>query len=227
MSYDVPKRDRDIKPEEVRELVGRDDPLIFDLGCNDAETSASFLCVMPLAHIICVECNPVPLKRFKLRGHSQVTLFECAVYHRNGRIKFFPSGGKIPGSTAPCADDWDYSGSTRKPTGHLIRDSRITFDREIEVEAKTLDHIANDFTGLLRGTIDFIHADLQGGEASMILGGQQTLVRTRWMYLETHKQELYERQADLRGLLSFLPDWDLVSQWSENSLFKNREISDE
>jgi len=223
MPYDVPKRDRDIKAEEVRELVGRDDPLIFDCGCNDAESSAEFLRVMPRATIVCCECNPQPLKRFKLRDDPRVTLLECAVYHRNGRIKFFPSGGKIPGSTAPCADDWDYSGSTRRPTGHLIRDSRITFDREIEVEARTLDELATRF----RGCIDFIHADLQGGEASMILGGQQTLQRTRWMYLETHKQELYERQADLRGLLSFLPDWDLVATYSENSLFKNREIGDE
>jgi len=217
MPYDVPKRDRDIKAEEVRELVGRDDPLIFDCGCNDAESSAGFLRVMPRATIVCVECNPQPLKRFKLRDDPRVTLFECAVYHRNGRIKFFPSGGKIPGSNAPCADDWDYSGSTRRPTGHLIRDSRITFDREIEVEARTLDELAARF----RGCIDFIHADLQGGEASMILGGQQTLARTRWMYLETHKQELYERQADLRGLLSFLPDWSLVGIFAENALFKN------
>lgn len=217
MAYDVPKKDRDIKPEEVRDLVGRDDPHIIDAGCNDAQTSEDFLRVMPRASIICIECNPQPLKRFKLRDDPRVTLFECAVYHRNGRIKFFPSGGKIPGSTAPCAEDWDYSGSTRRPTGHLIRDSRITFDREIEVEAMTLDAIAMGF----RGLIDFIHADLQGGEPSMILGGQQTLARTRWLYLETHKQELYERQADLRGLLSFLPDWSLIGIFSENALFKN------
>lgn len=224
MVYDVPKRDRDIKAEEVRELVGRDDPLIFDLGTNDGDSSADFLRVMPRATIVCVECNPQPLKRFKLRGDPRVTLFECAVYHRNGRIKFFPSGGKIPGSTAPCADDWDYSGSTRRPTGHLIRDSRITFDREIEVEAKTLDHIASDFTGILRGTIDFIHADLQGGEASMILGGQQTLQRTRYLYLEYYDRELYEHQADLKALVSFLPDWKLLSIWGENAMFENQEL---
>jgi len=223
MAYDVPKRDRDIKPEEVRELVGRDDPLIYDLGCNDAETSAEFLRVMPRAIIVCCECNPQPLKRFKLRDDPRVTLFECAVYHRNGRIKFFPSGGKIPGSNAPCADDWDYSGSTRRPTGHLIRDSRITFDREIEVEARTLDEIALPF----RGRIDFIHADLQGGEASMILGGQQTLERTRYLYLEYYDRPLYDRQADLKGLISFLPDWKLLSIWGENALFENQLVKEE
>ena len=222
MPYDVPTYSRDIKAEEVRDLVGIDDPFIFDCGTNDGTTTEDFLRVMPDASIVCIECNPVPLKRFKLRGDPRVTLLEYAVYHRNCRRKFFPSGGKIPGSNAPCADDWDYSGSLQKPTGHLIRDARITFDREIEVECRTLDEIATPF----RGTIDFIHADLQGGEASMILGGQQTLQRTRWLYLEFYDHPLYDRQPDLKGLLSFLPDWDLVATYSENSLFKNREIVD-
>lgn len=220
MPYDVPKHDRDITAEEVCELVGRDDPFIIDCGSNDGQSSVEFLRVMPRANIVCIDCEPRALARFMLRGDPRVQLIECAIYHRPCRLTFHQSGGEIPGSSAPCAKDWDYSGSTRRPTGHLIRDARITFDREIEVDARTLDVIAMPF----RGTIDFIHADLQGGEPSMILGGQETLQRTRWLYLETHRQELYERQADLRGLLSFLPDWELVSTWSENSLFKNREI---
>jgi len=220
MSYDVPVKSRDIKAEEVAELIGRSDPLILDCGTNDGTTSEDFLRVMPDATILCCECNPAPLKRFKLRAHPRVTLFVSAVYHRNCRRKFFPSGGKIPGSSAPCAEDWDYSGSLQKPTGHLIRDPRITFDREIEVECKTLDYIAAPF----RGEIDFIHADLQGGEASMILGGQYTLARTRWLYLEFYDRPLYDRQPDLKGLLSFLPDWELVGIFGENALFKNREV---
>jgi 2-O-methyltransferase len=70
-----------------------------------------------------------------------------------------------------------------------------------------------------------IFADVQGAEARLILGGQQTLRRTRYFYCEFYNVEQYERQPDIKGLLSFLPDFDLIGIYGDNALFANRELA--
>ena len=72
-----------------------------------------------------------------------------------------------------------------------------------------------------RGPIDLIFADVQGAEARLILGGQQTLRRTKFFYCEFYNVEQYERQPDLKGLLSFLPDYVPVGIFGDNVLLKN------
>jgi FkbM family methyltransferase len=215
---DIPKRDTGLLVGEMRQLIGRDDPIIVEAGCNDGTDTELFLLAMPQARVICFECDPRPLARFKCRWDERVILREHAVSHRRGLVVFHASGGKIDGSEAVCADDWDYSGSICQPTGHLRRDPRINFDRKIQVEAVSLDEALDQYQ-LPR--VDFIWADLQGAEARMILGGQRTLAKTRFLYLEYYDTPLYDRQADLKALVSFLPDFELLGIYGENALFKN------
>ena len=218
ISEQVPKRDCDLLVGEIRRLVGRDDPIIVEAGCNDGTDTELFLLAMPDARVICFECDPRPLARFKCRWDERVILREHAVSHRRGTVVFHASGGKIPDSTAVCADDWDYSGSICKPTGHLERDPRITFDRKLQVDAWPLDEALERYS-LPR--VDLIWADLQGAEARMILGAQRTLAMTRYLYLEYYDTPMYDRQPDLKGLVCFLPDFELIGIYGENALFKN------
>jgi FkbM family methyltransferase len=215
---DIPKRDAGLLVGEMRQLIGRDDPIIVEAGCNDGTDTELFLLAMPHARVICFECDPRPLARFKCRDDERVYLNEHAISHRRGTVVFHASGGRIDGSTAVCADDWDYSGSICQPTGHLERDPRINFDRKIQVDAWPLDE-ALEWYQLPR--VDFLWADLQGAEARMILGGQRTLAMTRFLYLEYYDNPLYDRQADLKSLVSFLPDFELLGIYGENALFKN------
>jgi len=177
---DIPKRDAGLLVGEMRQLIGRDDPIIVEAGCNDGTDTELFLLAMPQARVICFECDPRPLARFKCRDDERVYLNEHAISHRRGTVVFHASGGRIDGSTAVCADDWDYSGSICQPTGHLDREPRINFDRKIQVEAGTLDDVLrmHQFQ-----RVDFLWADLQGAEARMILGGQRTLSMTRFLFL--------------------------------------------
>ena len=216
----IPRRDSDITVGELRHILGRDDPLIIEVGCNDCETTAKMLAVMPYAHIVCFEPDPRPLARNFCRGDERVQIHRMAISDRYGKTTFYQSGGEVPHSTAPCKDDWDYSSSIHKPTGHLERDEFVKFPTQIDVMTRTLD----DMNLLLGNQVDLIFADVQGSEARLILGGQATLRRTRYFYCEFYDVEQYERQPDLKGLLSFLPDWELVAIYGDNALFRNREI---
>lgn len=211
-------RGSDITVGELRYLIGHDHPTIIEVGSNDNETTRQMLAVMPRATIVCFEPDPRPLARSVCLKDRRVTIHQCAISDRRGTFTFHQSGGQVPHSKAPCADDWDYSGSLCRPTGHLDRDKFVTFPTTIEVPTETLD-------GMIGGlAIDLIFADVQGAEARMILGGQRTLRRTKWFYCEFYDIEQYERQPDLKGLLAFLPDWDLVGIYANNALFKNREV---
>ena len=39
----VPNYRRSIRPSEIRALIGRDDPLILEIGCNDGTDTAALL----------------------------------------------------------------------------------------------------------------------------------------------------------------------------------------
>lgn len=215
----IPKRASDLTGDELRGILGRSDPVIVEAGCNDGTNTLEFLEAMPGARVICFECDPRPLARFRCRGDPRVTLREHAISHRGETLVFHQSGGVVPGSSAPCAKDWDYSGSICQPTGHLKRDAMIKFDNTLTVPAMSLDEALEEY-GL--GRVDLLWADLQGAEARMILGGQRTLAMTRYLYCEYYDTPLYDRQADLKALVSFLPDFDLQGIYGENAFFRNR-----
>ena len=211
---------REITPAEIRDLVGTS-PFIIEIGCNDGTDTAKMLAAMPEARFYCFEPELRALSRFCLRDHPQVTLIALAVAHRSGALDFWPSTGVVPGSSAPCANDWDYSGGLSHPTGHLIRDKVVRFKEPIRVPTITLDSLVHQYPDV----VDFIWQDVQGAEAKVILGGRETLRRTRYLYTEYYDTPQYDRQPNLEALISFLPDFDVVALYNGNVLFKNRTIA--
>jgi len=212
------KFNHEITAYELKRLLP-ESPLIINVGANDGSTMEEILDVLPGASIIAFEPDPRPLKRWRLKSCRNASVYPIAISDRHGTFEFYQSGGSIPRSTAPCKNDWDYSGSLHVPTGHLDRDKAVKFPTIIEVETAPLDAFFPFFKNP-----DMIYADVQGSEARLILGAQKTLSVTKWLYSEFGDVEQYHRQPDLRGLLSFLPDWDLVATYADNALLKNRTI---
>ena len=193
------KRGPELTAVSVHALLNRTDPFIVEIGANDGETTQSFIKQMPYARIVAFEPDPRPLSRFMCKDDLRVKLHPIAISDRYGMATFYQSGGVV---------------------GHLERDHQVTFPTQIQVETRLLD----DFLWSFPEVISLIWCDCQGAEARVILGGQYTLRRTQWLYMEYYDTEQYLRQPDLKALLSFLPDWDLIALCGDNALLRNRTV---
>ncbi len=209
----------DLTPDRIAAIVARERPLILEIGCNDGQDTVRLLEAMPGATIHCFEPDPRPIARFKKRlgGDQRVHLHSIAVGGLNGEFDFHTSGGSKQGKH----QDWDLSGSLRKPKEHLERHPWVTFDSVTRVPCMRLDDwcLANAV-----GSIDFIWMDTQGAEADVIAGGTRALATTRFIYTEYSNDELYDGQRPLHGLLEILPDFEVVSRYPGDVLLKNRRI---
>ena len=209
--------------EEIRGLVG-DSPTMLELGANDGEDTRRFLDAMPGIRLFCFEPDPRPATRWirDIRD-PRVQLFTSAIAAQTGPTTLYLSGGSFPHPANPMRD-WDRSSGIHPPTGHLVRDKLVTFGRTIMVAGIRLDDwMSLGFTGT--GLVDFIWADTQGAERDIILGGRQTLRQTRYLYTEFYDVEQYQGQPNLAEICQMLPQFELLTVYSDgNGFFRNRDF---
>src|SRR6185369_8543320 len=135
------------------------------------------------------EPDPRAISKFKNRiSNPNVTLFECAVGNENGIVNFNQSSGEGE------AQDWNQSGSIRKPKLHLEIWPWVKFESQIQVPIVRLDDWASDKN---LGAVDLIWADVQGAESDLILGGKAVIRNTRFLYTEYGAIEWYQGQLSL------------------------------
>jgi len=190
---------------EIARLVGRPDPTIVEIGCNDGSDTLAFLEAMPMARVCCFEPDPRAILSFKRNLRSRlerVSLSEIAISDRNGTIAFHMSGsGPVMG------EGWDQSGSIRAPKNHLLEHPWVTFGKTITVKTRTLDSWCAEHAVT---KIDFLWMDVQGAEGDVITGATEILKRTRFLYTEYSNNELYEGQLPIRRLLALLPSFKVT-----------------
>ncbi len=221
----------DLTAENIANFVGRS-PLMLEIGSHEGADTAKFLEAMPGITIYCFEPDRRPIDRFKqlLPDDPRVFLCEKAVAHVDGDHIFYPSGGK-----AGHMEDWDYSGSLNKPTGHYDRSPEIVFKQFVIVPCIRLDSWLDEITvsgkeledGIpWHETIDFAWVDPQGSQRKVIAGGQEALARLRYLYIECHHPKpLYEGEPSREELIALLPDFEPIGIYAQdNILFKNRKI---
>lgn len=204
-------------------LLGKSDPLILEIGCNDGGQTRDFLTLFPASTVYAFEPDPRARERFKAAVQDRrVTLFDLAISDTDGEIDFHMSNGAPSEAVAAqLPDGWDLSGSIRKPTRHLDSLPWCTFDQTIKVKTLRLDSWCQRH-GI--GAIDFIWADVQGAEADLIRGGAAALARTRYFYTEYSDRELYEGQLGLTSLLLQLPDFEVVHRFDDDVLLRNTRL---
>lgn len=198
--------------EELRRLIGKPDPVILDIGCNDGTHTLMFLGLFERARVYAFEPDPRARRRFQaMVRDTRARLFATAVAAVDGVTEFYPSDGAPSAEwAARLPEGWDHSGSIRKPKLHLDIHPWCQFRQKIEVEVTRLDSWAGKQA---LEEVDFIWADVQGAEADLVRGGRETLKRTRFFYTEYSNRELYEGQADLGQLLGMLPDFEVVHRY--------------
>lgn len=206
--------------EEIRDLIGKDAPVILEIGANCGQTTGELIKSMPRATIFAFEPDPRAIAKFRQNiNEPRVRLHECAVGATNGTISFHQSSGAE--HLAEYAQGWDQSGSIRKPQSHLQVWPWVKFEKQIEVPIVRLDDWAQQH-GIT--SVDFIWADVQGAESDLIEGASRVLASTRYFYTEYSNSEWYEGQVTLPGLVQMLPDFELLRRYQMDVLFRNRTL---
>jgi FkbM family methyltransferase len=206
---------------EIRQLVGKDDPVIVEVGANCGQTTIELLKAMPGATIFAFEPEPRAIAKFRnVIANPNVHLYECAIGAVNGTVSFHQSSGaeQMP----EYAEGWDQSGSIRRPNSHLKVWPWVKFEKQITVPIMTLDAWSEKHQ---ISKADFIWADVQGAESDLVEGAAQFLRSSRYFYTEYSNDEWYEGQITLAELLKKLPDFDLVRRYAMDALFRNKAIA--
>ena len=203
---------------EIRRYVGRNDPVIIEVGANCGQTTVKLLGAMPGATIFAFEPDPRAIAKFRASITSaNVHLYECAIGAVSGTITFNQSSGAehLP----EYRNGWDQSGSIRRPKSHLQVWPWVRFETQIDVPITTLD-IWSEQHQLSRA--DFVWADVQGAESDLIDGATRFLRSSRYFYTEYSNEEWYEGQITLAQIRKKLPDFRLIRRYPMDALFENQ-----
>ena len=206
-----------MKKEEIKNLVNKPNPTIFEIGCADGKDTIEFINVFGDLKIYCFEPEPKNIELVKQTiNYSNHFLFEGVVSNVNGKVVFNRSRTDNP-------TDLSYSGSIKKPKEHLNEWPFIKFDQEIEVGSITLDSFCEKEN---IDVIDFIWADVQGAEGDLIIGGKNTLdTKVKYFYTEYSNKEYYDGQLNLVRIKELLGDnWEIIVDYGSDVLFKNKNL---
>jgi 2-O-methyltransferase len=207
-----------LSADDIRLCVGKDDPVIIELGANCGQTTVEMLRAMPRATIHAFEPDPRAIAKFHAAvAHPNVRLYECAVGAINGSINFYQSSGGE--ELAGYSQGWDQSGSIRRPNSHLTVWPWVKFEKQITVPITTLDAWSEHHQV---EKADFIWADVQGAESDLIEGAARFLRASRYFYTEYSNEEWYEGQVTLAVLCEKLADFDLIMRYPMDALFRNK-----
>jgi FkbM family methyltransferase len=218
----------EINLDYIRHLIGANAKVIVEVGAHHGWHTQAFLKTFSKARIYAFEPDPRAIEIFSASISSPyVHLFKMAVGAIDGKAKFHVSSGLPPGidpigAAAVYPRGWDQSGSLRAPKAHKERWPWCKFESVIDVAVCRLDTWARKNR---IGTIDFIWADTQGAEGDLISGGQATLARTRYLYLEYSNDEVYEGEPTLQMLLDMLPNYSVIKRFPGDVLLKNLHVS--
>ena len=203
-------------------FAGPERKWIVELGAHRGEDT-EWLTELPNTTMYAFEPD-AENRRALIDRKTGAILVGYAVSDTNGQSWFTPS-------KTGWNREWTYSGSLLKPKTHLRR-YPVTFAAPVMVDTIRLDSFFKEHGP---NVIDFIWCDIQGAEAMMIRGAQETLRRTKYLYCEYSNEELYEGQKTLRECRELLPDWPAWEQigiWPDdqqngNVLFANRNLVSE
>jgi 2-O-methyltransferase len=206
---------------EIRKILGKDNPVIIEVGANSGQTTLELLREMPGARIFAFEPEPRAIAKFREAITSpNVHLYECALGAVNGTTSFYQSSGAE--HLQGYREGWDQSGSIRRPNTHLRVWPWVKFEKQITVPIMTLDDWSREHQIT---EADFIWADVQGAESDLVEGAAQFLRSSQYLYTEYSNDEWYEGQITLADLLEKLPNFELIRRYALDALFKNRRIA--
>ena len=201
--------------------------LVFEIGSSNGDDTLEMLEAFPAASIHCFEIEQRAIREWKSKVTSKrAQLHPCLVGSATGTTEFFESYGSPPGGQVEdFPDGWHFSGSIRPPLEHIERYPWVKFRSAGKFPIITLDEFCSSVElNSIDMQIGLIWMDVQGAEGDVLLGGPDTLSRTKFVYAEYSSVELYSGQANLKTLCRLLPDFRIRKIWADDVLFENKTI---
>jgi FkbM family methyltransferase len=208
----------DLTKDAIKKLIGKNDPIILEVGSYNGEDSLEMLREMPQAEIYAFEADPTSIQHFKDLNHpDEIVLVEKAVGKEDGYIDWYPS-------QTNHGKRWSLSSSLKKPLNHLRNYPTVSFKAAPDkVECVKLDSWSQENIG--ESIIDFIWCDVNGAEEEMILGAIETLQnKTKYFYTECFDTELWEGQVNTEWILETLDNFEFLGKYGHNILLKNKTL---
>lgn len=152
----------------------------------------------------------------QLKDIPNIHLFDLALSNKTGYTNFYTTQKRN------CSSLLEPNSANPSVAG---RSDILTYNK-ITVKCDTLDNVLKDVQ-----LIDYMKLDTQGSEYEIILGGEQTLKRTKYIKCEVEFSEAYKNQKlyeDVKSLLAKFgfkeTDLHIVSDWHGDAYFKNTKI---
>ena len=112
--------------------------------------------------------------------------------------------GSVPGDYEMfVSSNEKQSSSLLKPKLHLTHHPNVSFPYSTKVKVETLDNYK------LQNSYNFINMDVQGYELEVLKGAKETLKHVDYVYCEVNRAEVYENNAFVEEIDSFLSLYDL------------------
>jgi len=212
----------------IKTLVGKENPIVLELGCNDGSDTKKFLNEFKDIKIYCFDPDDRAIKQFKANIFSvpswvkKCELIETCLSDIDGEVDYYKCDGSLPRKKR---NNWNKSSSIKKPKHHLTVHPWVTFNEPVKINSIKLDTWMHTHPEI--NMIDFIWADVQGAEENVIKGGIKTLQeKTKYLYTEHDPRELYEGGKNADYLVKILECFSIVKHINkENVLLKNNNFN--
>lgn len=209
--------------------ISKTNPVIFDIGCYDGADSREFSHLFENPTIYAFEGDKRSIDIFnKLsKGDDNIKLVETVLSDTNGQVDWFSSDSDTK-RHYEFQNSWSASSSLKKPDNHLNVFKDISFSKASKVQSMTLDSWMNDNPHI--DSIDVIWADVNGGEEELLNGAQETLKKTKFLYIEfnaTQEKKLYSQCLTKEAIKDMVPDFEEIGVYNfmgnfGNVLLKNK-----
>lgn len=197
---------------QIKKLVQRPNPIIFEIGAADGLDTQEILNAFPDPglQLYCFEPDPRNIAAFKQR----IT---------DPRVKFFPIAlGDTDGTMKLQQSSTIYSSSLKKPNLDVLQAQwpDIAFDATVDVEVATMDSFLAKHQ---IETVDFVWADVQGAEDLLLKGAKKSLERSiKYLYTEYSNTAYYQDEPNLQTILSLVgSNWNVIRDYGTDVLLKN------
>ncbi len=238
-----------IDQRQIRQLLGKDNPPILEIGAPKGEDTLRFLSEFPNVRIYSFEPDPRCIADFKKSVvDNRSTLVEAAVSDSDGETTLYmPTGwpvrvpkvlrilgGKRFWTRVVSAyrrwrgteREWTGSSSVKDSLSRSKRWPWLTFGKRATVQTVRLDSWAGENN---IDTVDFAWVDVQGAERDLIRGAVQTLKSTRYFYTEYGATSCYPDAMTRQETIGLLREhgFQLIPEYCDrnNLLFVNQALS--